>query len=180
MTVPGIRCTRVNWFTPQHLEEHHERLQPQGGRRFGARQPYDQRSCRAPGKRDSGIHQVPQRRSGSGCAHPFHQGLARGLAEALGICRLHGAAAPHAEIAAPLRPSYRIHLGSLMMLFVFFLMLLLTACSHPKTARVNVPPPPPPETRAETSTGTATPSIPSTTEKKIPEPRPAERQADLA
>jgi rare lipoprotein A len=62
------------------------------------------------------------------------------------------------------------------MLFVFFLMLLLTACSHPKTARVSVPPPPPPETSAEAPAPPASASIPKTTEK-LPKP-PA--QPDLA
>jgi rare lipoprotein A len=61
------------------------------------------------------------------------------------------------------------------MLFVFFLMLLLTACSHPKTARVSVPPPPPPETSAA-PTPPVSASIPKTTEK-LPKP-PAE--PDLA
>jgi rare lipoprotein A len=62
------------------------------------------------------------------------------------------------------------------MLFVFFLMLLLTACSHPKTARVSVPPPPPPETRAEVPTPPAGASIPKTIEK-LPKPP---QEPDLA
>jgi hypothetical protein len=36
MVVPGIRNICVSWLTPHH-EEHHERLQPQGGRRVRAR-----------------------------------------------------------------------------------------------------------------------------------------------
>jgi rare lipoprotein A len=66
-----------------------------------------------------------------------------------------------------------------MMLFVFFLMLLLTACSHPKTARMNVPPPPPPETTTEAPAPPSA-SVPHTTEKKIPEPKRAEPEPDLA
>src|SRR5579872_5976633 len=55
MFEPGIRSTRVRIFTPSQPEESHDRLQPQGRRRVGARQPNDQRRDRAPGERNSGI-----------------------------------------------------------------------------------------------------------------------------
>jgi rare lipoprotein A len=58
------------------------------------------------------------------------------------------------------------------MLFVLFLMLLLTACSHPKTVRVSVPPPPPPGTSAEAPAPPASASIPKSTEK-LPKPTEA-------
>lgn len=63
------------------------------------------------------------------------------------------------------------------MIFVFFLMLLLTACSHPKTARVEVPPPPP-ETGTVASAPPPAASIPKTTER-TPERKPTE-EPDLA
>jgi rare lipoprotein A len=62
------------------------------------------------------------------------------------------------------------------MLFVFLLMLLLTACGHPKAARVTVPPPPPPETTTEAPAPPASASIPTTTEK----PRKPLEEPDLA
>ena len=36
-----------------------------------------------------------------------------------------------------------------MVLIVLITMLFLSACGHPKSARVNVPPPPPPESKSE-------------------------------
>jgi len=59
--------------------------------------------------------------------------------------------------------------------FIVLILLLLSACGHPKTARVNVPPPPPPE--AENAPAPeVTPTAPSTKEKRS---HPAE-DADLA
>jgi rare lipoprotein A len=62
------------------------------------------------------------------------------------------------------------------MILILLLTLLLSACSHPKQARVNVPPPPPPAT-AEPSTESAA-NIPPTRE---PSPRTkTKEEADLA
>ena len=59
-----------------------------------------------------------------------------------------------------------------MLIIVLLTMLFLSACSHPKAARVDVPPPPPPES----TTTQPTASIPNRTEKT---PEPAEN-ANLA
>ena len=54
------------------------------------------------------------------------------------------------------------------MLLILLLTLLLSACSHPKQARVEVPPPPPPAaTTAEASPSTAT-NIPPRRETRVP------------
>jgi peptidoglycan lytic transglycosylase len=54
---------------------------------------------------------------------------------------------------------------SAMLLIVGITMLFLSACNHPKAARVNVPPPPPPESRPEPSAPQPSASIPKRTEK---------------
>jgi len=73
----------------------------------------------------------------------------------------------------------RAHVVSiLMLLLVLIAMLFLSACGHPKQARVNVPPPPPPEA---TSTEPAPPepsSKPSKTEST--KSSKSEESADLA
>src|SRR5271156_2749996 len=46
MVGPGIRNVWVSSFAPNSIEEHHERLQPQGGRRVGTRQQDGRRGCR--------------------------------------------------------------------------------------------------------------------------------------
>jgi rare lipoprotein A len=48
--------------------------------------------------------------------------------------------------------------------FIVLILLFLSACGHPKTARVNVPPPPTPE--AESAPPTAPTTIPGTKEKR--------------
>ena len=52
-----------------------------------------------------------------------------------------------------------------MLVFVLILMLFLSACGHPKAARVEVPPPPAPETESVPSPPESTGNIPSTKEK---------------
>src|SRR5438270_3659951 len=54
----------------------------------------------------------------------------------------------------------RSHLPFSMLFLVLMAMLFLSACSHPKAARVDVPPPPPPE-RATGPTAQPSPSAPS-------------------
>ena len=65
-----------------------------------------------------------------------------------------------------------------MLLLVFVAILLISACSHPKTARVDVPPPPPPEAKAE-PTPPPTISQPSAN-LPLPKITPPEESADLA
>jgi len=66
-----------------------------------------------------------------------------------------------------------------MLFFVLLTILLISACSHPKTARVDVPPPPPPEAKAEPSSPAPTISQPpaNLSSPKITFP---EENADLA
>ena len=63
-----------------------------------------------------------------------------------------------------------------MFLIVLISILFLSACGHPKAARVDVPPPPAPEARTESSVPKLGTSIPTTKEKRS-EP---EGNADLA
>jgi rare lipoprotein A len=65
-----------------------------------------------------------------------------------------------------------------MVLIVLITMLFLSACGHPKSARVNVPPPPPPESKSEPKPAQPGVSIPSAT--KPPTPASPEAEADLA
>lgn len=62
------------------------------------------------------------------------------------------------------------------MFLILLLTLLLSACSHPKQARVNVPPPPPPAT-AESSAESAA-NIPPT--REAPSTAKPKEEADLA
>src|SRR5579884_2200568 len=181
MVSPGIRYTRVKAFTHSQNEEHHERLQPQGGRRLGTCQSDYQRCRDAPRKGNPGIHQVSERRGRSRRAHALHESAPRSLAEAGGICGLHGRTQGSAQIAlayrvAPLR--YRI-MGRFAILIVVIAILFLSACSHPRQARVSVPPPPP---RLPETTETAPPTAPSSSsvppEHSAPLKPPAD--ADLA
>src|ERR1700722_4205498 len=190
MIEPGNPQSCVNKFTPIHREEYHDRLQPQGRGRFGARQPDHRRSGRAAGKRDSRIHQVSQRRSGSGGSHALHQSLACGIVQAGRICRLHGAAPPPAQIAA--QPNRRVCVnlrrqvfGFLVILILLIAVLLLTSCGHPKEAGVNAPPPPPPPVTEPTeqpepgaSATLPPPHVPPTKEKSSPDG--SEENSDLA
>src|ERR1035437_5642800 len=161
--VPGARNNSPAWhphdsvdpFTPTYREEHHDRLQPQGGRRFGSGQPNHRRSRRASGKRDSRIHKVSQRRGCPGGANALHQGPAHRLAKAYGVRRLHGAAAPPAQVAQSSSksvgpPGHRASFASIaMLLILLFTILFLSGCGHPKQAHVSVPPPPPPASTTE-------------------------------
>lgn len=61
-----------------------------------------------------------------------------------------------------------------MLIIVLLTLLLLSACGHPKTARVNVPPPPPPESTTEPRASEPTANLPN---PKAAEP---EESADLA
>lgn len=49
-----------------------------------------------------------------------------------------------------------------MILILFLLLILLSACGHPKQARVSVPPPPPPESTTETPAAQPTAKVPDT------------------
>ncbi|HEV3510958.1 MAG TPA: septal ring lytic transglycosylase RlpA family protein [Candidatus Sulfotelmatobacter sp.] len=61
-----------------------------------------------------------------------------------------------------------------MLIIVLLTLLLLSACGHPKTARVNVPPPPPPESTTEPRASEPTANLPN------PKAAVAEESADLA
>src|ERR1700686_426346 len=173
----------VDPFTPNHHEEHHEGLQPQGRRRLGTGQPNHRRRRRTSGKRDSRIHQVSQRRSGPGGAHPLHQSPARGLQKTYRVRRLHGAApsSPQVVRAATQPAATRrrdISFGIPMLLFVLIAILFLSACGHPRQAHVNVPPPPPPASTTE-PTESSTANVPSS--KTVPKHgEESSAEADLA
>src|SRR5579863_950389 len=173
MGEPGNPQYRVKPFT-LNREEYHERLQPQGGRRIGTRRSHHQRSRRAPGKRDSGIHQVFERRGCSGRAHPLDQGAACGIDEAGRVRQLYGAAAPAqvAQLSGTFvsviirRPFVRMA----MILILLFAILLVSSCGHPKQARVDVlpPPPPPVATTAEPPAESAPANVAPRNETSIP------------
>ena len=61
-----------------------------------------------------------------------------------------------------------------MLIIVLLTLLLLSACGHPKTARVNVPPPPPPESTTEPRASEPTANLPN------PKAAVPEESADLA
>jgi rare lipoprotein A len=66
-----------------------------------------------------------------------------------------------------------------MLLIVLITILFLSACGHPKAARVNVPPPPPLESKPEPTPAQPGASIPGRTTKPSARARP-EEDADLA
>src|SRR5580692_9741804 len=177
---------RVNLFAPNYREEHYERLQPQGGRRVGTCGSNHQRGRRAFGKRDSRIHQVSERRSGSGRAHALYQGAADGLAETYRVCRLHGAASPPAEVGEfcsqfAVTPRRRVRFVSIaMLLIVLIAIILLSGCGQPKQVHVSVPPPPAATTTTE-SAGTqpaATSNTPAAKESAPAKSTAAKEGAD--
>jgi rare lipoprotein A len=66
-----------------------------------------------------------------------------------------------------------------MLLFVLIAILFLSACGHPKQARVNVPPPPPPASTTAPTESRSAASVPPS--KTVPKPREeASAEADLA
>jgi len=65
-----------------------------------------------------------------------------------------------------------------MILILLLSLLLVTACGHPKQARVEVPPPPPPESTPAAPAGQPAGSIPATHEN--PAAVKSDEGADLA
>src|SRR3984957_4533484 len=71
------------------------------------------------------------------------------------------------------------HLVSItMILIVLLMMLVLSACGHPKQARVDVPPPPPPS--AESTSPTTRPEATNPPTKTVPSAKESGADADLA
>jgi rare lipoprotein A len=64
-----------------------------------------------------------------------------------------------------------------MIIFLVMLLALLSACGHPKQARVSVPPPPPPESTGELPAANPPANVPSS--EKIPSTK-REEEPDLA
>src|ERR1035438_5399535 len=134
---PGIRDIRVRWFTPSRIEEHYERLQPQGGRRVGARQQDCSRGRREDRERDSGVHQVPERRGGARHAAALDESPPRSLGEALGVRRLHGEKSASSEVALLDSTKYSREQSPSVELFpratslaLLFAILLLGSCGR--------------------------------------------------
>ena len=65
-----------------------------------------------------------------------------------------------------------------MILIVLLVMLVLSACGHPKQARVDVPPPPPPS--AESTSPTTRPEATNPPTKTVPSAKESGADADLA
>src|SRR5271169_1573155 len=139
MKLPGIRNIRVKSFTPSSIEEHYERLQPQGRGRVGACQQDCRRSRRTDRERDSRVHQVPERRGRARRAPALDQGAADRECKAHRTGRLYGAAKSFAKVKLLLGASVRRTVILIPLLTI--LLFLVTACSHPKQAHVDVPPP---------------------------------------
>jgi rare lipoprotein A len=71
----------------------------------------------------------------------------------------------------------------MLTIFLLLMMLFITACGHPKAARVEVPPPPPPISTPEPTPSQPTANIPPTKEapaKREPTLREKDEDADLA
>src|ERR1700689_4203920 len=158
MVGPGIRNICVSSSTRSSIEEHHERLQPQGGRRVGAREQDRRRGCRTDRKRDPRVHQVSERRSRACRAPAFDQGSAHCECKAHRTGRLSGATKSFAK--GRLRPAFGPRAVVLPLLLA--ILLLLAACGHPKQARVNVPPPPAATTEPSSTESPAASRPPST------------------
>src|ERR1700683_2079317 len=139
MVGPGIRNLCVSLSTPSSIEEHHERLQPQGGRRVGARQQNRRRGGRTDRERDPRIHQVSERRGRARRTPALDQGPAHCERKAHRTGRLSGAAKSFAKVR--LRPAFAP--SAVILTLLVAILLLLAGCGHPKQARVNVAPPPP-------------------------------------
>src|ERR1700722_8090135 len=65
-----------------------------------------------------------------------------------------------------------------MILIVLLMILVLSACGHPKQARVDVPPPPPPS--AESTSPTTRPEATNPPTKTVPSAKESGADADLA
>src|SRR5580704_17590157 len=184
MVGPGIRSICVSSSTPSSIEEHHERLQPQGGRRVGARQQDGRRGCRTDRERDPRIHQVSQRRGRSRRAPALDQGPAHRECKAHRTGRLSRTAkrATKSFAKVKLRPAAFVA-NTVILTLLLMLLLLLAGCGHPKQARVNVPPPP--AATAEPSATESPATSPPASTAKNNQPLGAERSdkessADLA
>src|ERR1700722_6107367 len=185
IALPGTPQHCVIRFTLDQTEEHHERLQPQGGGRVCARQPHHQRRRRTPGKRDSRTHQVPQRRSRPGGSWALHESPACSLAKAYRLRGLHGEASTDSQAGFLINSLSELRRRSLVraaMILIVLLTLLLSACGHPKQARVSVPPPPATAPTAEAPDADAANippvGIPPATASKKPIPNKPKEQPD--
>src|SRR5947209_2070335 len=168
---------RVNSFPPMHREEHYERLQPHGGRRFETSRQDDQRLERAPGERNPGVHQVSQQRSRPSGAHALHKSAPGRVEEAVRVRRLHGPAPDQVTEISTRSPAVcPTHYFSFVMILILLLSILfLASCGHPKQAKVSVPPPP----TLEATESQPVPSVPPA--KESTPRRPAtEENADPA
>src|SRR5580704_1768647 len=183
MDGPGIRNICVSLSTPSSIEEHHERLQPEGGRRVGARQQNRRRGCRTDRERDSRVHQVSERR-GRACRTPaLDQGPAYCERKADRTGRLPGAAKRAAKSFAKVKLRSAFAPSAVILTLLLAILLLLAGCGHPKQARVNVPPPPAPTTEPSSTESPATSPPPSTAKNSQPmgaERSDKESSADLA
>src|SRR5208283_5561305 len=166
----------VTSFTLSRIEEHYERrLQPQGGRRIGARQQDRRRGGRTHRERDPRVHQIPERRSCARGAAALEQSSADGQRKAHRVGRLYGEARSVCSETGLRRSTLsgfeslgsKVTFRVTMMLIVLLALLLASACGHPKQARVAVPPAPASESPGSTTANeggrnaSVTPSHPS-------------------
>jgi len=132
----------------------------------------------------SRVHQVPERRSRSRRTPALDQALRVASTKLAEFARLHGAApAEVAVVSASSMRRKRADLVYIAMFLIFFLTLvILSGCSHPRQARVNVPPPPPPAETGELPPKSAPASVPNhrTGDTKLPTESENGSDADLA
>ncbi len=116
----------------------YERIQPQGGGSLGALQPLCRQHRGNFGEGDGEHRLLPQRRGGSGSAHPLVKGGPDCGRETVSIRRLSRIAAQELlNTLCSQSRGVRAGLG----FFFFTSILLLSGCGH-KQAQVAVPPPP--------------------------------------
>src|SRR5215472_9953570 len=129
MSEPGVRKHCVTFFVERHLEDHDERLQPQGGGNLGTGEQVRGRGGRARGEGNRRFHQVSEQRSRARCSPGLDQSAKNRVRET----RADGEISRRTREAAKVVTRVAAFLS---------LALLLTACGH-KQARVKVPPAPP-------------------------------------